>query len=285
MERGDIEARPSAPSMVGPFSVVGGLAGTEVLVGLDDHHRAVGIRAPKGPIAPAIGARVALFQKAKPAGTVPIVGAQLEGPEQWVATELVAGIDLLTAVAELGPLSPVLVSGVATAAAEVLAVLHKVGLHHGGLHPNELLLTADGPLVAGLGSPHDAPADAEAGAAADIGDWAALVACAIGADPTPTGTGFDVPGLDLDLARLVRDGLSPDPAARPSVDALLKSLLGGFVPPNPTPMVRSVLDRTWLLPPALVARSHPKRVPKTPVTVTADGKDVSAKRRGLFRRK
>lgn len=278
MERGDVEARPSAPTRVGPFLVAGGLHDTSVLVGLDEHHRAVVLRPLGVPLGDATRARIELLAKAKPTGLVPVVASDLEGPEPWVATELVAGVDLLAAAAAVGPLSPVLVSGVATAVAEVLAHLHKAGLTHGSLHPSALLLTTDGPVVASLGA-----SSATGDAADDVRAWAELVCCAVGADARPTGTGLDVPGLDLDLARLIRDALSSDPAARPSVSGLLKTLLGGFVPPNPTPMVRSVVQRTWLLPSPLVALTRPQRAPKAPLVAAPP--ERGSRRRGLFRRR
>ncbi|MEV4565663.1 protein kinase [Nonomuraea sp. NPDC049419] len=165
----------------------------------------------------------------------------------YVVSEYVSGPDLRQAVGlHGGPYSGDELVALAAALAAALRSLHAAGLTHSGLNPECVLLADDGPRVIELGlagarttdgaCPYQAPevlTGQEAGAAADVFAWGAVVLfAATGDDPF----GGDSPGavmhrlltVDPDLsclpeplAGLVERALAKSPADRPAAAELL----------------------------------------------------------------
>ena len=66
-----------------------------------------------------------------------------DGEHLFLVTELVAGHDLTSALAQDGPLPIARVARIGAQAARILAAAHAQGFVHGGLKPGDVLLTAD----------------------------------------------------------------------------------------------------------------------------------------------
>jgi serine/threonine protein kinase len=94
---------------------------------------------------------VATARKVHGLYTAPVVDADVEADEPWLATAYIPGPSLQYAVAEWGPL-PVdaalrLVAGVA----EALQSIHAAGVTHRDLKPSNVILAAEGPTVIDFG--------------------------------------------------------------------------------------------------------------------------------------
>jgi serine/threonine protein kinase len=98
--------------------------------------------------------------------TAPVVDADPDAPQPWLATAYVPGPSVDQAVAEHGPLPSEAVIRLLGAVAEGIAAIHAAGLVHRDLKPANVLLAADGPRVIdfGIALVHDASTLTHAGA-------------------------------------------------------------------------------------------------------------------------
>ncbi|MGW1172129.1 serine/threonine-protein kinase [Kitasatospora sp. NPDC002543] len=214
--------------------------------------------------------------------TAPVLDADTEGGQPWVATGYVAGPALGDAVRTYGPLPEPAVRSLGTGLAGALDHVHGLGLVHRDVKPSNVLLTLDGPRLidfgiaraldaAGgltrsgyvVGSPgFMSPEQANGrpvGPAGDVFSLGAVLAfAATGVHPFGEGVSAavllyrvlheepDLAGLPEPLRGTVLDCLAKDPAARPTPRQLRARL-----DPDGTAAVR--LSRGGWLPAELAA--------------------------------
>ncbi|MBR7838008.1 serine/threonine protein kinase [Actinospica durhamensis] len=203
---------------------------------------------------------------------VPLLDADTEGAEPWVATEHVAAPTLDAVVKSGGPLPVSAVWLLGAGLADGLASIHHAGVVHRDVKPSNILLAADGPKLidcglsaaldgattlqgdalfggAGYVSPERFQTPSATPAADVFGLGGVLCYAATGHNPygegEPAAVYFrtvhaepslaDVP--DPALRELIARCLAKDPAARPSATALipLLSLAGAPAPQLPRP--------------------------------------------------
>ncbi|MFE7588236.1 protein kinase [Kitasatospora sp. NPDC057512] len=184
--------------------------------------------------------------------TAPVLDADTEGGQPWVATGYVAGPALGEAVRTYGPLPESAVRSLGVGLTGALAHVHGLGLVHRDVKPSNVLLTLDGPRLIDFGiaraldaaggltrsgyvvgspgfmSPEQANGQA-VGPAGDVFSLGAVLAFA-GTGVHPFGEGVsaavllyrvlheepDVAGLPEPLRGTVLACLAKDPAARPT---------------------------------------------------------------------
>lgn len=83
--------------------------------------------------------------------TAPVLDADTEGGQPWVATGYVAGPSLSAAVRRFGPLPSDAVRVLGAGLAEALAAVHELGLVHRDVKPSNVLLALDGPRLIDFG--------------------------------------------------------------------------------------------------------------------------------------
>ncbi|MEV7774945.1 protein kinase [Kitasatospora sp. NPDC086791] len=83
--------------------------------------------------------------------TAPVLDADTEGAQPWVATGYVAGPSLSAAVREFGPLPEPTVRALGVGLAEALTHVHRLGLVHRDVKPSNVLITLDGPRLIDFG--------------------------------------------------------------------------------------------------------------------------------------
>ncbi|QEV03966.1 serine/threonine protein kinase [Streptomyces viridifaciens] len=214
--------------------------------------------------------------------TAPVLDADTEGEQPWVATGYVAGPALADAVQEHGPLPEDSVRALGVGLAGALAHVHGLGLVHRDVKPSNVLLTLDGPRLIDFGiaraldatsgftrsgyvvgspgfmSPEQANGQI-VGPAGDVFSLGAVLAfAASGVHPFGEGVSAavllyrvlheepDVAGLPEPLRETVLDCLAKDPAARPTPQRLAARL-------DPDGAAAARLSRGDWLPPALAA--------------------------------
>jgi len=198
--------------------------------------------------------------------TAPIVDADPEGVQPWLATAYVPGPSLAAAVAEWGRLPPHQVLNLAAGLAEGIKAIHAAGLVHRDLKPSNVLLAEDGPRVIDFGisrasdssmltqagtvmgspgflSPEQAEGR-EVGAPSDMFSLGAVLAFAArGEGPFGTGPAAaliyrvvnaapDLSALPEQLRPLIAQCLAKDPASRPTAAEFLASLGVGQLAPG-----------------------------------------------------
>ncbi|MCX5140512.1 serine/threonine-protein kinase [Streptomyces sp. NBC_00338] len=183
--------------------------------------------------------------------TAPVIDADTNGAQPWLATAYVPGPSLADAVAAHGALPVEAVLLLIAGMAEALHVIHGAGIVHRDLKPSNVLLAADGPRVIDFGIAYAADATSLTGSGVTIGtpsfmapeqaagrrvtpatDIFALgqvaAYAATGSPAFGEGTSHgvlyrivheepDLSGVPERLMELVGRCLSKDPEARPSV--------------------------------------------------------------------
>ena len=197
-----------------------------------------------------------------------VIASDTTGARPWVASTLVCGPSLADTVTQTGPLPSAAVGWTALGLARALATLHQAGLTHRAITPRNVLLDGHGPMLTDFGVNRAALTFGPGSPAEDVfllgyticyaatgrAPWPDLVA-----GPIPTGAATAPPGdLDLagcppELARIVFACLAPDPARRPTADALIGWLadVAGQRPGTwlPDPVAARLRDYQALPPP------------------------------------
>ncbi|MFD8958772.1 ABC transporter substrate-binding protein [Streptomyces anulatus] len=196
---------------------------------------------------------------------VPVLGADTEDREPWLATAFVPGPSLAEVVGAGGALPTATVRALGSRLADALVAVHAAGLIHRDVKPGNVLLALDGPRLidfgiarhegataltttgAVIGTPgYLAPEQASAGPLGPPCDvfslGCVLVYAATGRRPFGEGGGAgalfrtiheepDLTGVEPGLAPLIAACLAKDPAARPTAsrvrDALTAKAPGG----------------------------------------------------------
>ncbi len=198
---------------------------------------------------------VAAARKVSGAFTAPVIDADADAREPWLATLFIAGPPLGEQVARHGPLEAAAVRQLAAGLAEALQDIHRAGMVHRDLKPGNVLLAADGPRVIDFGiaraldgtqltstgvvvgtPPFMAPEQFQQGVTSSATDIFALgsvlVFAATGRGPFGADSGHavgfrvvyeepDLTGLPAELRPLILPCLAKDPAQRPTVEQLL----------------------------------------------------------------
>ncbi|MFI9555322.1 protein kinase domain-containing protein [Nonomuraea endophytica] len=175
----------------------------------------------------------------------------------YIVSEFVPGRTLREVVAEAGPYEGEGLHRLAVGVATALAAIHRAGVVHRDLKPDNIILGPDGPRVIDFGVAREAGPTTTgpvmgtpnymapelfsgrgAGAAADLWSWGLVVLFAArGADAVEAGDpvavvsevlGYqaDVEGLPEPLGPLVAAALAQEPGLRPGARAVLLELLG-----------------------------------------------------------
>jgi serine/threonine protein kinase len=258
------ELAPSDPELIGPYRLRGRLGAGgmgRVYLGLSPGGRAVAVKVIRAELAtdPEFRARfqreVEVARQVSGLYTAPVLDADTDGPEPWLATAYVPGPSLADVVTEHGPLPAASVLTLAAGLAEGLSAIHAAGVVHRDLKPANVLLADDGPRVIDFGISRAAeasslthtglvvgspgfmsPEQAEGrgtGPASDIFSLGAVLTFAatgrgpFGAGSTPAQmyrVVHDSPQLDLvptGIRPLIARCLAKDPAERPTAADLL----------------------------------------------------------------
>jgi WD40 repeat protein len=239
-----------------------------------------------------LGREVAAARRVPRFCTAPVLGADLDADQPWVATEYIDGPTLDTALLEGGRLTGTTLEVFAVGVAVALQAIHRQGVVHRDLKPSNILLSPFGPRVidfgiaqiddahtqltrtgAIVGTPaYMAPEQLRGDpitTAVDVFAWASVVAFAATGRP-PFGTG-DVPLRSVlheppdlgELAGPLRDlvtaAFAKDPTARPSTTELVEQL-SGMAPAVTT----QVLATAAAAPAAPTGGPAPQRPPARP---------------------
>lgn len=235
---------------------------------------------------------VAAAQRVRHPRVQAVLGADAGAERPWLATELVPGPTLAQRVGADGAVAGTELHDLARGLAEALAAVHAAGVVHRDVSPANVVLGPDGPVLVDFGIARFADVttltmtgtvvgtagwlapellrEDEASDAADVWSWAAVLAFAATGRPPAAGSraevvmrkvldgDLDLRGLPPWLDRLVRRGLDPVPARRPTAEELVATLdpRGG-----PIDLATAVLEPTapTRLPPTGVAPAPPSR--------------------------
>src|SRR5690242_19833603 len=190
--------------------------------------------------------------------TVPVVDADVDGPQPWLVTAFVEGPSLADAVASQGPVPAGPALTLAAGLAEGLEVIHAAGVVHRDLKPSNVLLAADGPRIIDFGISQSAdasgltrtgwvagspgfmsPEQAEgipAGPASDIFSLGSVLVFAVtGSEPFGSGTAAallyrvvhsrpDTSQVPAPIRPLVERCLEKDPRHRPTAGEIVARL-------------------------------------------------------------
>ncbi|WP_328505361.1 bifunctional serine/threonine-protein kinase/ABC transporter substrate-binding protein [Streptomyces sp. NBC_00391] len=239
---------------------------------------------------------------------VPLLGADADAEDPWLATAFVPGPSLAEALEGHGPWSPASVCVLGLRLAEALDAVHRAGLVHRDVKPGNVLLAPDGPRLIDFGiartpegtaltstgvvvgspgflSPEQARArGAGVGPPSDIFSLGCVLAfAATGVRPFGSGaaagmllrTVYDepeLPGIPEALEPVVRACLDKDPARRPTA-VEVGLALDAAVPADrerwlPEPVTRLIADRSAVV--LAMGAIEPTRVPPPASTAPAD---------------
>lgn len=255
------------PVRVGPYELLGVLGGGEmgrVFLGRSPGGRLVAVSVIHRHLAADRGFRlrfareVAVARRVSGIFTAPVVDADFDAPQPWLATGYVAGPSLDKAVMVCGPMPVASVMALAAGLAEGLAAVHAAGLVHRNLKPANVLLADDGPRIIDFGISQALTAadltdpgtvfatpsfmSPEQGMGVVVGPpsdifslGSVLVYAATGRTPFKMGQAFeifyqvvngqpDVSGVPGQIRPLIMRCLDKDPELRPSTDQILADL-------------------------------------------------------------
>ncbi len=258
------------PQSVGPYRLLGRLGAGgmgQVYLARSPGGRLLAVKVIRSELAADHGFRARFAREVAAARTVsgiftaPVVDADPDGPQPWLATAYVPGPSLTDAVAAYGPMPPAVVTTLGAGLAEGLQAIHAAGLVHRDLKPSNVLLADDGPRVidfgiaraadgSGLtqdgtimGSPgYLSPEQAQGSAVGPPSDVFSLGSvlnfAASGAGPFGAGSVASLvyrvvngepslSGVPEQLRPLIQRCLAKDPASRPTAAGLLAALAAG----------------------------------------------------------
>ncbi|MFF2546839.1 serine/threonine protein kinase [Kitasatospora sp. NPDC058063] len=205
---------------------------------------------------------VAVLRKVTGPYLVPLVDADPDTGQPWLATPYVPGNTLHQHAQRHGPLTGSGLTTFAAATAHALACIHWAGVAHRDLKPSNVILAADGPRVLDFGIAHHLDATSvtatrvttgtpgwmapeqltrgETTTATDVFVWGMLVCfAATGRHPfgNPTGIDFriaggapDLTGVPDRLAPQVLAALDRDPMNRPTAGGLAEAVAAVYGP-------------------------------------------------------
>ncbi|MFF3678650.1 serine/threonine-protein kinase [Streptomyces sp. NPDC002120] len=268
---------PGGPTHVGPFEVVGvlGQGGMgRVLLGAGPDGRLVAVKQVLAHFADDEGFRarfrreVAASRKVSGAYTAAVIDADPDAPTPWLASVFVAGPSLGAVVKAVGVLPEDVVRRLAAGLTSALAEIHRAGLVHRDLKPDNVLLAEDGVRVIDLGIARVTEGEAEGDTgltrtgwvvgspaymspeqaegkpltpASDVFSLGSVLVMAVTGRSPFAGTSTlqtlydvvhgepDLSGVPAGLRDLVARCLAKDPEARPS-PAQLRELIGPVTP-------------------------------------------------------
>jgi len=148
------------PAAVGPFRLVSELGADamgKTYLGRSAGGRLVALKIVRPELAgdpefrERLAREIAAAKEVSGLFTVPVVAADVDGPQPWLATAYMAGPSLARVVAENGPLPVESVRKLASGLAEGLGQIHAAGLVHRDLKPSNVLLLDDGPRILDFG--------------------------------------------------------------------------------------------------------------------------------------
>jgi len=196
-----------------------------------------------------IGALAAKVMRDPRIPTVIDADTRDEQRRPWVASALVRGPSLAATISETGPLPADTAGWIALDLARALTTLHESGFAHHAVTPQNVLLDAQGPMLADFGTNRNALTAGPGNEADDVLMLGATVLfAATGYSPwgdvppsTPPAAADlpeypDLTGCPPWLAPVVRACLAADPAARPTA-AKVHAWLAGEIGQRP---------RSWL---------------------------------------
>ncbi|MGW5353150.1 serine/threonine-protein kinase [Streptomyces sp. NPDC004031] len=236
--------------------------------------------------------------------TAPVVDADPEAAEPWLATAYVPGPTLGRLLAAEGPMDEPRLRELGAALAEALQAIHRCGLVHRDLKPGNIVMAADGPRVLDFGIARAmddarltttgtafgtpgflAPEQAEGhdvGPAADVFAFGAVLVAAAGGSAFGGGTPVaqiyrsvhgdpDLSAIPDGLRALVAACLAKSPQWRPTTDELLDRLSPLDAPPAPPAAPTSYplappRERDTPVPPGSAAGERDTPVPPGPGT-------------------
>jgi hypothetical protein len=198
---------------------------------------------------------VETLRTVRSAYTAALIDSEVDHAPYWLATEYVPGPTLHASVIDNGAFSTTACYGLFAALAEGLTDIHQHGVCHRDLKPQNVILAATGPQLIdfgiargteqtgitqvghAVGTPgYTAPevlTHNQVGPAADVFALGVTIGfVAIGRPPFGAGTftavsmrildaKIDLVGVDPGLAALIRSCVAPDPADRPTPDAII----------------------------------------------------------------
>ncbi|MEU1401779.1 PQQ-binding-like beta-propeller repeat protein [Streptomyces sp. NPDC005728] len=256
------------PESIGGYTLRGrlGAGGMGVVyLGVSASGRQVAVKLVRGPYAQEEEFRtrfrqeISAARRVSGAFTAPVVDADPDADQPWMATLYVPGLNLAEVVEKNGPLSQRELRALGLGLTEALRDIHRAGLVHRDLKPRNVLMTEDGPRVIDFGisraaddqsltttgrmigtppfmSPEQLAAPRDVTPASDVFSLGSLlVFAAVGTGPfdadSPYITGYqvvhgtpDLGGVPDALLGIVERCLDKDPAARPELTDIHRML-------------------------------------------------------------
>ncbi|SDP78702.1 Serine/threonine protein kinase [Streptomyces sp. cf386] len=256
------------PESIGEYTLLGrlGAGGMGVVyLGVSASGRQVAVKLVHGAYAQDEEFRtrfrqeIAAARRVSGAFTAPVVDADPDADQPWMATLYVPGLSLAEVVKKNGPLNRRELRALGLGLTEALRDIHRAGLVHRDLKPANVLMTEDGPRVIDFGisraadnqsltmtgrvigtppfmSPEQLGSPRDVTPASDVFSLGSLmVFAAVGTGPfdadSPYMTGYqvmyespDLDGVPDAFLRIVERCLDKDPAARPELADLHRLL-------------------------------------------------------------
>lgn len=151
--------RPEDPAQIGGYPLLGRLGAGgmgQVYLGLTGGGRHIAVKVIRedfeGPEALARFRReVATVERVRSRSAAAMVGAGLDAPPYWLATEYVPGPTLRQAAGRHGPVPAATCLRLLAALAQGLLEIHRQGVQHRDLKPGNVILAPDGPRLIDFG--------------------------------------------------------------------------------------------------------------------------------------